>query len=83
MKWNAFLGINKAKNWNEFKSAVHKFNIPGQNFIYADAENNIGYIFGGALPIRETNTTTFVFDGSTSKFDWKDMIDRNELAITF
>ena len=49
---DAFLQINKAKNWNEFKSAVEKFNIPGQNFVYADREGNIGYVFGGALPIR-------------------------------
>ncbi|NNG27609.1 MAG: penicillin acylase family protein, partial [Ignavibacteriaceae bacterium] len=77
----AFLGINKAQNWNEFKTAVHKFNIPGQNFIYADAYNNIGYLFGGALPLRERNTTTFAFDGSTSQFDWHGLIDRDELPI--
>ncbi len=68
---DAFLQINKAKNWNEFKAAVEKFNIPGQNFVYADSEGNIGYVFGGALPIRSTNTTTFLFDGSDSKNDWK------------
>jgi len=80
---DAFLGINKARNWNEFKIAVQKFNIPGQNFVYADADDNIGYVFGGALPLRETNTTTFSFDGSTSQFDWKGMIDRKELPILF
>jgi penicillin amidase len=79
----AFLGINKSKNWNEFKTAVYKFNIPGQNFVYADAKNNIGYVFGGALPHRDTNTPTFAFDGSMSQFDWKGMIDREELPILF
>lgn len=79
----AFVGINKASNWDEFKSSVFKFNIPGQNFIYADAEDNIGYVFGGALPLRETNTTTFAFDGSTSRYDWEEMIDRRELPILF
>ena len=79
----AFLGINKSKNWNEFKTAVYKFNIPGQNFVYADAKNNIGYVFGGALPHRDTNTTTFAFDGSMSQFDWKGMIDREELPMLF
>ena len=56
---SAFIGINKAKNWNEFKTSVQKFNVPGQNFIYGDREGNIGYIFGGALPLRENNTPTF------------------------
>ncbi|MCC7094478.1 MAG: penicillin acylase family protein [Ignavibacteriaceae bacterium] len=80
---DAFLKINKAKNWNEFKSAVEKFNTPGQNFVYADREGNIGYIFGGALPIRPNNATTFVFDGSTAKNDWKGFVPRNELPYLF
>lgn len=80
---DAFLKINKAKNWNEFKSAVEKFNIPGQNFVYADKEGNTGYVFGGALPIRPNNATTFVFDGSSSKNDWKGFVPRNELPYLF
>ncbi|MCU0414721.1 MAG: penicillin acylase family protein, partial [Ignavibacteriaceae bacterium] len=80
---DAFLKINKAKNWSEFKSAVEKFNIPGQNFVYADLQGNIGYVFGGALPIRPNNATTFVFDGSDSKNDWKGFVSRNELPFLF
>lgn len=80
---DAFLKINKAKNRNEFKSSVEKFNIPGQNFVYTDKEGNIGYVFGGALPIRPNNATTFVFDGSTAKNDWKGFVPRNELPYLF
>ena len=80
---NAFLKVNKAKNWDEFKSAVQEFNIPGQNFVYADKEGNIGYVFGGALPIRTNNRTTFLFDGSDSKNDWKGFVPRNELPYLF
>lgn len=80
---DAFLKINKAKNWSEFKSAVEKFNIPGQNFVYGDKEGNIGYAFGGALPIRPNNATTFVFDGASSKNDWKGFVPRNEPPYLF
>ena len=80
---DAFLKINKAKNWSEFKSAVEKFNIPGQNFVYAERDENIGYAFGGALPIRSNNATTFVFDGTSSKNDWKGFVPRNELPYLF
>ena len=80
---DAFLKINKAKNWSEFKSAVEKFNTPGQNFVYADREGNIGYIFGGALPIRPNNASTFLFDGSDSKNDWKGFVPRNELPFLY
>ncbi|MCW8996742.1 MAG: penicillin acylase family protein, partial [Psychromonas sp.] len=78
-----FLKINKAKNWNEFKSGVEEFNIPGQNFVYGDKDGNIGYLFGGALPIRSDNASTFLFDGSTSKSDWKGFVPRNELPYLF
>ena len=74
----AFLKINNAKNWEEFKSAVQLFNVPGQNFVYGDKEGNIGYIFGGALPVRKSNDITFVFDGTSSKNDWKGFVDRNK-----
>ncbi len=79
----AFLKINKASNWEEFKSAVQMFNVPGQNFIYADKEGNIGYLFGGALPIRKANNTTFVFDGTNSENDWKGFVDRDELPMLY
>jgi penicillin G amidase len=80
---DAFLQINKAENWNDFKSAVEKFNIPGQNFVYADRDGNIGYVFGGALPIKPNNATSFVYDGSDSKNDWKGFVPRNELPYLF
>lgn len=80
---NAFLKINKAKNWSEFKDAVQQFNTPGQNFVYADREGNIGYVFGGALPRRDRNSTTFLFDGSKSQNDWKGLVPRNELPFLF
>ena len=80
---DAFLKINKAKNWSEFKSAVEQYNIPGQNFVYGDDQGNIGYVFGGALPVRSNNVTTFLFDGSDSKNDWKGFVPRNELPYLF
>ena len=80
---DAFLKINKAKNWTEFKSAVEQYNIPGQNFVYGDDQGNIGYVFGGALPIRPNNATTFLFNGSESKNDWIGFVPRNELPFLF
>ncbi len=80
---NAFLKINKAENWSKFKDAVEQFNTPGQNFVYADKEGNIGYIFGGALPRRDRNATTFLFDGSKSENDWRGFVPRNELPFLY
>lgn len=62
LKWTALfpndttiqslLGINYAKNWQEFTNALQYFVVPSQNFVYADTEGNIGYSASGLIPIR-------------------------------
>jgi len=82
----AFFEINKAKNWKEFVTGVNKFNVPGQNFVYGDNDGNIGYIFGGGLPLRNKrslHSTTFVFDGTTSESDWYGLLERDKLPTLF
>ncbi len=92
MKWignifsdelSGFYAINKAKNWDEFKTAVSRFSVPGQNFIYADKNGNIGYFFGARLPIRKSNSPTMIYDGTTDAFDWKGFIPQNEIPFLF
>ncbi|MFZ1518111.1 MAG: penicillin acylase family protein [Ignavibacteriaceae bacterium] len=77
----AFYKINKAKNWNEFRDGVKYFGIPGQNFVYADAQGNIGYIMGARIPIRSSNNPTLVFDGTTSENDWRGFVPSNEIPF--
>ncbi|PID57452.1 MAG: penicillin amidase [Ignavibacteriae bacterium] len=62
--------MNHAKNWNEFNDALSLFHSPGQNFVYADREGNIGYIAGVKIPKRKSNSPSFIFDGTTSESDW-------------
>lgn len=75
----AFYLINRANNWNEFKSAFQFYGLPGQNFVYADKDGNIGYMFGGKLPIRSSVSPTFIYDGTTDKYDWKGFVPMNEV----
>jgi penicillin amidase len=74
-----FYQINKAKDRNDFKAAVKRFGTPGLNFVFSDNAGNIGYLFGGKLPLRESNNPTFIYDGSTSKYDWKGYVSPDEL----
>jgi len=48
-----FLDLNRANNWQEFTAALARFPGPGQNFVYADVDGNIGYHATGLLPIRK------------------------------
>ena len=79
----AFYGINKAKNFSEFREALNNFSVPGQNFIYGDREGNIGYVFGGQLPLRNSNSPTLVFDGSTDEYDWQGLVPQSELPVLY
>lgn len=67
----AFVGINRAKNWQEFTEALSLYSTPSQNFVYADVDGNIGYIAPGKFPIRKpghSGLTPVPGDGS---FDWQ------------
>jgi penicillin amidase len=70
----AFYKINHANNWNEFREGLKLFHSPGQNFVYADREGNIGYTAGVKLPKRKNNSPSFVYDGTTSENDWEGYI---------
>ncbi len=82
-EFTAFLKINKAKDWKEFKAAFSTYAVPGQNFVYGDDKGNIGYVFGGKLPLRGEQNPTFVMDGTLSKNDWKGYVPQNEIPDLF
>ncbi|NWF88295.1 MAG: penicillin acylase family protein [Ignavibacteriaceae bacterium] len=92
MKWlgtdysnelKSFYLMNKAKSWSEFKAAFKDYGLPGQNFVYGDKVGNIGYVFGGRLPIRNNISPTFIYDGTTDKYDWKGIVPINELPSVY
>ena len=58
-----FLDLNRARNWQEFTAALARFPGPGQNFVYADIDGNIGYHATGLLPCA---TVTMAACGRTA-----------------
>jgi penicillin amidase len=65
----AFLGVNRAQNWTDFRAALRLFKAPSQNFsasclhdvrvhlliraVFADTASNIGWQVPGKIPIRK------------------------------
>src|SRR5207237_8837395 len=45
-----FLDLDRAANWEQFNAALRRYGGPGQNFVYADDNGNIGYHAAGMLP---------------------------------
>jgi penicillin amidase len=44
--------LNTASNWQEFSTALAKWNWPAQNTVYADDQGHIAYHAAGRIPIR-------------------------------
>lgn len=78
-----FLDINRARNWEEFRRGVARFPGPGQNFVYADVDGNIGYQASGQLPIRKTFQGDLPVDGASGDFEWEGFIPFDHLPRDF
>lgn len=92
MRWTALgftdevftlLSVNKAKDWNDFTAALKHFVAPGQNFVYGDNQGNIGYVCAVKLPIRSDNSPSMVYDGTTTKYDWKGFVPYSKMPKLF
>ena len=78
-----FLQIDQAGNWKEFTSALRNFNVPMQNFVYADGAGNIGYYAAGLVPIRKQGDGVMPVPGSSDDYDWTGFIPFESLPHSF
>lgn len=70
----AVLGFNKASNWQEFRGALMLFQVPTQNFVYADVDGNIAYRSGGMVPTRTKGDGLVPVPGWSGEYEWKGYI---------
>jgi len=76
--------LNKATDWEEFRNALRYWDVPSQNFVYADTKGNIGYQTPGRIPIRAENDSGLVpVPGWTDEFEWKGFIPFDDLPRVF
>jgi penicillin amidase len=56
-----FYNLNKAKNHQDYLNALNTFGCPGQNFVYADVNNNIAIKQQGHFMLRsQANDGSFI-----------------------
>ena len=77
------LDINRAQNWQQFTAALQRFPGPPQNFVYADADGNIGYHAAGKMPRRRGYAGDLPADGSAGAADWDGFIPFEQLPSVF
>lgn len=80
---DAFLTINRAHNWNEFKSALQDYGGPPQTFTYADTAGHIGYYCAGRIPVRKSGDGSLPYDGRTDDGEWLGFIPFEDLPHAF
>lgn len=84
MPWDVpFFAVNAAHNWEEFRQALANFPGPTSNFVYADANGNIGYQAAGKVPVRARGDGSQPLPGEDSSNDWKGYIPFPEMASVY
>jgi len=79
----AVLKINCATNWEEFRAGLRDWDVPPQNFVYADRKGNIGYTMAGSIPIRARGQALVPSPGWTGEYEWTGLIPFEELPHTY
>lgn len=74
----AFLGIARAQNWEQFKAALANYNAPSQNFVYADIDGNIGYMAPGLFPIRKPGHSGLMPVPGDGNWDWQGYLPQEQ-----
>ena len=78
-----FLDIDRARNWEEFTTALARYAGPGQNFVYADTADNIGYHATGHLPVRKNCGGDVPADGAKGECEWEGYIPFEQLPQAY
>jgi penicillin amidase len=76
---DALFEIDRATDWNSFRTAAKDFVVPSQNMIYADTSGDIGYQTPGEIPIRKAGDGTWPVPGWTDAYAWTGYIPFDEL----
>ena len=75
----------KAKNFDQFETALEMGQIPFWNVMYADKEGSIFYVFNGQVPVRAQGDWDYwqgVVPGDSSENLWTEVHDYADLPKT-
>jgi penicillin amidase len=79
----ASLSINRATNWQEFLSALERWKVPSENFVYADVCGNIGWHVTGLVPIRTGWSGLLPVSGSSGNYEWNEFLSFANLPQSY
>lgn len=68
-----------ATSIGEFREALRSWDVPAQNFVFADIHGDIGYLMAGAIPTRAQGQALLPSPGWTGTYEWTGLIPFEEL----
>lgn len=74
----AIYHLNRARNYDDYASAISTFNCPGQNFVFASKSGDIAIWQQGKFPARWDGQGLYVMPGEDSSFMWQGFIPQSE-----
>jgi acyl-homoserine-lactone acylase len=75
---DAYYRLNKTSTLEEWQAQIARMAIPSTNFIYADKEGNIAYVYNAAIPNRPEDVKANwrgILDGSRSDLIWEGSVE--------
>ena len=78
-----FLELNQANNWTDFRRALQRFTLPGQNVVYADIDGHIGYQSTGRVPLRRSGNGALPVSGADDSHEWTGYIPYDQMPSIY
>jgi penicillin amidase len=69
-----FIGLNKARNYDEYEEALRHYIAPAQNFVFASNEGDVAIWVNGQFPNKWDYQGRTVSDGTDPAYDWQGWI---------
>jgi penicillin amidase len=66
----SFWKLNRAGDWDQFRSALSVYDYPAQNFVFGDTRGNMGMVCAGKMPVKPAGYEGGVLEGTMSP-TWK------------
>lgn len=79
LEMETFLGLNRAKSYEDYITALANYDFPAQNFAFASKSGDIAITVNGKFPIKNVESGRFIEDGSTEKSQWKGFIPHDQI----
>jgi penicillin amidase len=73
-----FYKLNRAKNFDDYLSAISLWKCPGQNFVFASKTGDIAIKQQGSFVARWERQGDFIMPGQDSSYDWQGIIPNDE-----